>query len=675
MNNIYFTDDKLVETSQFEYGKYQFKHFNPVQSKVYEFHKSDVNILVSSHTASGKTICGEMFIANTVRKNRKKSLYLTPIKALAQEKYDDWSNNHHFSDLNISLCTGDNRITSNRADELDCSDIIIMTAESLNSRARNHRSNTSQFLKQVETVVIDESHMLKYEGRGDHLEIAIAKMCRINKNIRFVLLSATLDNVEDVAQWISRITNKDTPIIKSDYRPCKLNIHYPSYKHCGYSYDKNEEYKVIRAMQIVESYKDDKIIIFVHSKKTGAKMIQNLKAKGFECAFHNGDLPKEERLDIENRFKNDPDFKMLVATSTISAGINLPARRVIVLGVHRGKNLIPPEDIKQMLGRVGRKQDSEGDSYLLLPDVSSLKEKERLKEKILIKSQLVGGNKLAFHIVSEIFYGELTNLNEIEGWYKDTFAYFQNGSKGIDDCYHAIDMLLQYGCIKINDKNGLEATQVGSISSMFYFCPFDVATLLSNFNKVFKQNKYSIDDIAFAFGCTPEFKMENINSDDRESVLKWYETRKTIHMMFSRTTDSKYTGDIKASYAFYKLFTASMNTKDNITTMAINLKNDFDRRLSVVESLDSMVSKWDKKQLWKDIKAIVSYGVEEKYVDLVKIPNIGKVKAQKLYASGLKTSKDVSQNIEKVMIALNCKKPTAEKICKDASEILSELTI
>ena len=199
------TDQTIcVATSEYPYAKWKFDKFNPVQSRIMDFYNQDVNGLIAARTSAGKTTVAEQFMAEEVRNRGGKAMFLAPLRALAREKVSDWtSKDHHFADLKVSICTGDYRLTKERTKELNEANIIIMTSEMLSHRSRSHTSEQSEFLKEIGTLVIDESHLLTVKGRGDHLEVGLMKFTQINPKTRLVLLSATMPNVEEIAEWVS----------------------------------------------------------------------------------------------------------------------------------------------------------------------------------------------------------------------------------------------------------------------------------------------------------------------------------------------------------------------------------------------------------------------------------------------------------------------------------------
>ena len=148
---------ELVPTSKFPLLTFPFESFNPIQSRVIEFYDQPVNAVIAASTSAGKTVCAELFLSHENQKRGGKGMYIGPLKALAQEKIDDWTDEaHKFSKCNLSICTGDYRLTKDRRDELMKSDYVLMTSEMLNSRLRNYRSEQNEWLGSVGTLVSDE---------------------------------------------------------------------------------------------------------------------------------------------------------------------------------------------------------------------------------------------------------------------------------------------------------------------------------------------------------------------------------------------------------------------------------------------------------------------------------------------------------------------------------------
>jgi replicative superfamily II helicase len=672
MSIIHLKDQpELVSTSSFEYGQYPFEQFNQVQSRVFEVHGNNCNCVIAAPTGVGKTICAEMFMAHEVKSRGGKAIYLAPLRALAKEKIDDWtSDNSIFAGCKISICTGDYRLTEARHKEMEEADIIIMTSEMLNSRCRNMQSEKNDFLKDCGTIVVDESHLLTVPGRGDHLEVGLMKFSRIARDPRIVFLSATMPNVDQIASWVGcSIVRKDTYLITSDYRPCPLDIHYEEYESSG-TYDMTEEYKVSKVVDLVKEYKGDKFLVFVHAKATGERVRKALEERNVKCEFHSADLEKEKRHDVEKRFKHG-DLRVLIATSTVAWGCNLPARRVVIAGVHRGMTEVETYDIFQMAGRAGRPGfDPRGDVHILLPEGNSDHHIDRLSRPKNIESQLLSHagriddphyKTLAFHIVSEIHHGEISTKDDVHHWYEKSLAHFQY--KDLDETIvdKTIDLLMRVGAIKELDGK-YEVTSVGKVSSMLYYSPFDVADLRRNFKFLFSNNLQG-NDMALSLA------LGNV-----DSIRNGFVTRAEKDEMedFAARVQRAYGGNymessIKGAYV-YNCLLNGLNLGP-FAAMARGLQLDYERLSTVLNMLDSMAAKWNKRDYFRDVELRVAYGVRPELVELCRLPGIGRVRAERLNAAGFKRPGDLLKNPVLVKKILNMKEEKVLEILKSIRSV------
>jgi replicative superfamily II helicase len=671
---IKITDNyNLVPTSKYPFAKWPFADFNPVQSRLIETYQGDSNIAIAAATSAGKTVCSEMYLAYEIRKRGGKGIYVAPLKALAKEKEQDWTDSsHHFGDLKTFIATGDFRFTTKRLKEMEDSQLIIMTPEMLASRCRNHKSHKSKFLYEVGTVVFDESHLLTVPFRGDHIEVALMKLSEINPNIRIVLLSATMPNVDEICGWVSDMTGRDTYYLESDYRPCPLNIHYETYFDGDRSYDDKEIQKVGTACAIVEYYSNDKFLIFVHTKRTGHLMVETLDRYGVKAEFHNADLTLKERLSLEDRFKNDKSFRCLVATSTLAWGLNLPARRVIVTGVHRGLNEVENYDIQQMIGRAGRPNyDSRGDAYILIPESEKEGWIKRLKLKLPIRSTLldfVGKAEnphyktLAFHIVAEIHQGNVKTKESFKDWFKRSLAYYQDHAFDDQVIEKTLGLLEQFKAIYIDDDGLYQCTAIGKIASMFYYSPFDVSDLCRNFKFLFDE-KCEGDDfaISIALGNIDTYRWVICNKWEKEVIVQY---QSKIEKMYGK---GKFTdGAIKIGCVYFNMLKGKKDVP-HIGPLTGMLLGDLDRTMQVLAAIDGMFCKWDRLQWFRNLGMRLKYGVESDLVELCQIPNVGAARAKKLKAKKVKTVSDfLSLNAITLANIMKCGLKVAEEALEGA---------
>lgn len=679
MPNVIKISDQnaLVPTKDFPYANWPFKDFNPVQSRLLETYDKEANIAIAASTSAGKTVCAEMYMSYEVRKRGGKALYIGPLKALAKEKEQDWTGKkrpHHFNDLATSICTGDYRITKSRVDELDASDLIVMTPEMLASRIRNHKSEKSRFLQEIGTAVIDESHLLTVPNRGDHIEIAMMKLSEINPNCRFVLLSATMPNVDEICGWTTKLTGRDTYYLESEYRPCPLNIHYECYYDGDDSYDGKEAAKVGAAAGIVEYYSQDKFLVFVHTKRTGQMMVKMLNRCGIEAEFHNADLGLEERIKLEDRFKEDKDFKVVVATPTLAWGVNLPARRVIIVGVHRGLERVENYNIRQEIGRAGRLGlDDQGDAYILVPEstkketIAELRKVEPIRSTLLIKEAGRHNKVLAFHAVSEIFYRNITTQEGFHHWFERTLAHYQDQDFDDAEIDNTISLLQQYKAVKVNEEGEYECTPVGKIASLFYYSPFDVCDLRRNFHFLFESKKEENDfSVAMAMGNIDSFRWGVTNRNERQEMAGF---QLMVERMYGKGVFSECA--IKTGFAYYNMLLG----KHNVTAfhaLQAGLYADLDRTMEVMHAVNSMATVWDRKGFFDGLQVRLKYGVTSDLVELCSLPNIGQARAKKLKALGLKSAEDVmSQDPDALAKIMRCNVKLAEEAVEGAKKLIA----
>jgi len=167
------------------------------------------NLLICTPTASGKTLIAELAALKSILEGKGKAIYIVPLKALASEKYKDFS--HKYGSLiKIALSVGD---IDNADPYLVDYDLIIMTSEKLDSLIRHH----APWLKMTATVIVDEIHLLNDPVRGPTLEIVLTIIKQLLKDVQIIGLSATIGNPAELAAWL------DASLVEDEWRPVKLH--------------------------------------------------------------------------------------------------------------------------------------------------------------------------------------------------------------------------------------------------------------------------------------------------------------------------------------------------------------------------------------------------------------------------------------------------------------------
>ncbi|MDD3083709.1 MAG: DEAD/DEAH box helicase [Candidatus ainarchaeum sp.] len=225
-----------------------FKDFNPVQKKVIEkgFEK---NIVVSSPTASGKTIIAELFMIDNVYNKKKKVIYTCPLRALASEHYNDFKKK--YPEIKFALSTGD--LDSNSS-YLKKFDVILTTYEKLLSLQRHK----AEWLNNIGCLIVDEIHELD-SSRGPTLEIGLTQLRNFKKDLIIVGLSATISNARELAEWLQ------AELIESNFRPTKLLEGICLEKNIEYNNDSIDENSVEELVE--KNVFEKQFLFFLNSRK------------------------------------------------------------------------------------------------------------------------------------------------------------------------------------------------------------------------------------------------------------------------------------------------------------------------------------------------------------------------------------------------------------------------
>jgi helicase len=320
---------------------------NPLQTAFELFYEGG-NVVVAAPTSAGKSLLAYLFM----RRHKGKVVYCAPTKALVGEKRAELRNYYK----RVGMRTGDNILENLQRDDYDA---IVAVYESLAQGFRN----SVDWVKDIACVVLDEVHQIRSKWVVEEV-IAYLK----SEGVPILALSATLPQEDELARYISARL-----LIRSRWRPVPLERRPYSLNEIVREKGLSEEEKVFQAIYTLSS-QEEQTIIFVPSKKLGWELLElahnskvgilnetvpfdmeETEEREPEIAFHNADVPKEEREKIEKAFR-EGKINKLIATQTLAYGVNLPADKVIIFAkVYPSGELRPGElDIIQMEGRAGR---------------------------------------------------------------------------------------------------------------------------------------------------------------------------------------------------------------------------------------------------------------------------------------------------------------------------------
>eukprot|EP00123_Amoebidium_parasiticum_P012536 comp21431_c1_seq1/m.29544 comp21431_c1_seq1/g.29544 ORF comp21431_c1_seq1/g.29544 comp21431_c1_seq1/m.29544 type:complete len:457 (-) comp21431_c1_seq1:444-1814(-) len=270
---------------------FQYPYFNYIQSQCYhDLINSNTNMVVSAPTGSGKTVLFELALVNFLKNEdvigqRLKAVYIAPIKALVGERCRDWENKFQHLGIRVKELTGD----TDDQDYMDMGDchLVVTTPEKWDSMTRKWRDNKS-LIQRVRLVMIEEVHLLNERRRGASLEAVICRMKTVQQtlsgehgrpfNIRFVAVSATIPNIEDIAEWLCDSQGQKAKACKygAIHRPVKLTkvVMGCKEKSSGFMFDNSLNY---RLYDVIRQYSNEKpTLVFCATRKGTQTAAQEL---------------------------------------------------------------------------------------------------------------------------------------------------------------------------------------------------------------------------------------------------------------------------------------------------------------------------------------------------------------------------------------------------------------
>ena len=658
-----------------------FVELHPPQAEAIPKVLTGKSLVASIPTASGKSLIGYAAALKKILVERKRVLYIVPLKALASEKRDDFD---RFSHLGISVGISIGDLDSDDR-KLSDSDVIVATSEKADSLMRHG----SRWIESVGLVIADEIHMLHDPGRGPTLEVSLTKMKRRNPDLQIIALSATISNSNDLAMWL------DAELVKSDWRPIKLKegiyynrrITFTDGSEHGIDYQKDELLALIDDM--IKS--GGLCIVFVNSRRStealatrysaaiapgGTVMLSEEDRRVLEgesestavgrklascvkcgAAFHHAGLTSEQRHYVESNFRAGK-LKVIVATPTLAAGINLPARRVIVRDTTRfeassGNSPIPVMEIKQMCGRAGRPgYDPYGEAVLMArseDDFQHLLEDYLECDPEEITSKLGNERVLKMHILGLIATEEVSSVDDIIDFLRDTFYGSQSALYGIEGAVeNVVEFLVEEGMAK--DEDGvLSPLPFGKRVSDLYIEP-ESAVILRNALEKLDDNTNELM-ILHAVASTPDVLGMYPKKADRDTLMDTYEEfegRFLIEVPEDTDYDFEYfLSDLKTA-CMVKEWISETEEDVILDRMGIG-PGDIRAR---VDSMDWLtyamieIAVLFKPEVVKRLRRLLTrirYGVREELIELVSLRGVGRARARTLYNNGIKGKKDIAE--------------------------------
>ena len=650
---------------------------------------NDSNMVITTPTASGKTLIAILAAIKALEKN-KKIVYLTPLRALAYEKYLEFASidkSGIFSKkIRVKISTGDFN-TSNT--DLSSSDIIIMTNEKIDSILRHNAS----WLANVGLFISDEIHLISDQDRGPVLEMVLTKIKKYYSSSQLLSLSATITNADEIAQWLK------SKLVESSWRPTKLIEGV--YSDGMIYYNNNSKINIIESGKDSTSMTIDLImdslnskgqnLVFVETRKRAvslAKKVSDIVSKilspeekknalkvskqileegddtdltknlsnliSFGIGFHHAGLSLSSRGIVEEAFKNGI-IKSLFATPTLAAGVNLPARRVIITSVTRydfvyGMSVpISVLEYKQLCGRAGRpKYDTYGESIIISDPRTSY---EELYDHYILgvpeplTSKLGDIASIKIHLLGVIASFNGISLDDIYDLFSKTFYSFQdkNNVSLFDKIDSSLDYFIDEELIRLKN-NAYQVTAFGKLISNLYLNP-ETAVSFRNIINGIKPKSVNINNV-FGFlhviTTCPDFypKLSFRKQDIEEFSYLFYNNYDEFF------TDVDIMDCSRSLWTLYEWINES--TEKRINERVGVEPGDIHRIAEVSQWLIASLFEISKLLNRKDLLPIIfslesriKHGVKGDLVPLVQIKDIGRARARSLHTAGIHVPNDL----------------------------------
>ncbi len=642
------------------------------------------SVVISSPTGSGKTLAAEIAMINHFN-NGGKTVYIVPLKSLGSEKFKSFKEDYSPYGVRVGLSISDLDSSDYKLSQYD---VIICTAEKADSLIR-HDAN---FIREVSCVIIDEVHLIDDYSRGPTLEVLITILKKLLPKSQLIALSATISNDSEIAKWLG------AELVKSDYRAVKL--YEGVYLNGSLEFNNNKSYGIESssfaekdlALNCIEMNKQS--IFFLSSRRNAQSLAKRLSEKvsnklGAEdlgkldiladkvlytleqpteqchllaecirkgCAFHHAGLVQKQKDLVEKGFK-ERFLKIICATPTLAAGVNLPAFRVIVRDLKRfsalqGSYYIPVLEVKQMFGRAGRPGLEEFGEAIAL--AKSEDEKNEIFDEYIygqaenVYSKLSSEPHLRSHVLSLVSSRFCSNIENLKDFFKSTF--FAHQYKNLDEINRLIekiaDELFFYGFI---EKKGelVSATELGKRVSELYLDPLVAHNLIESImkSKSIEANSFNVlQCICYSKGL----QLINIKSED---VMALLDIAQKNYLLIDEPSSFDYEyDDFLKSIKTAMLFESWINEVpeqqliDNYKMFPGDLRNILSSLDWLVYSMSELSKCLRENKIigfLKRLRVRISFGIRDELFELVSLKGIGRVRARKLYANNIKSVSDI----------------------------------
>lgn len=634
------------------------------------------SVLLACPTASGKSLVAYLALLRAARAGRT-GLYLVPLRALAQEKAEELGQFESLG-LKVGISIGDFDLTPEKLEKLD---VLVATSEKADGLLRRG----SPWLDRLGVVVADEVHLIRDPDRGPTLEVSLTRLRRSYPDLQVVALSATVGNSEEVARWLG------ARHVASDYRPVPLKLGVYHEGRITFTDLSTREIgppgeAVPRLVRTVVQ-EEGQALVFVNTRKASEQVAESLvttvrglltpeerararaaveelggtsdeETEGLRrlaslipngVAFHNASLTNAERRVVERAFR-DRVLKALVATPTLAAGINLPARRVIVRDTTRYDDRlgmqapIPATEVHQMLGRAGRPRfDPWGEALLL---ARTPEDEDRLLDRYLsappdsVVSRLAAEPALRMHVLALVASRAVGTEEELESFFASTFY---GHTLPLDELRSTVATVRRF--LEENDflvpGGTLRATPFGTMTSELYLDPLSAVVL----RQVLERAPLGVGvfPLLAAIAATPDLPPLFLRRGEEPDLLTRYTDE--AEELLVKPEEAPLELDLDGFLSTLKTASVLEAWIDEVPILDItrrfgigagDLRTKVEDAEWILFAAGRLASRFQRRlgRSIDDLSTRVRYGAGEELLDLVRLRGIGRVRARMLYRAG-----------------------------------------
>lgn len=514
----------------------------PPQQEAWEAVDKGGNVVVAVPTASGKSLVAYLALLHNFLRTGRKGIYIVPLRALASEKFEELRAFRELG-LKVGIATGD---LDEKDPRLGANDIIVCTSEKADSLLR-HKAG---WVQEIGCVVADEVHLIHDPNRGPTLEVILSRFKALY-NPQIVALSATISNADEVAGWL------DAELILSNWRP--VTLRRATYCQGSLDWEDNQHESIegkepIEALCLPTMEAGGQCLVFVSTRRSAeaqavklggpiratldAEALAELEAVAAQLegegptvkklrklitagvAYHTAALDAKQRRIVETAFR-DRKLKVLCATPTLAAGVNTPARRVIIRDLMRfeagkGNRPLPVMEVQQMMGRAGRpRYDPHGEAILICKseDMAYAATEEYIHgESEPVSSKLAADASLRIHTLASIAGDYCHDEASLLAFLKSTFWAQEAPEWVIRDRLDDVLWFLEENDFIEPNGNGYRATAFGKRASDLYIDPYSAMRIKQAFASTKEPTHFAC--LQVVAGCPDVYPLYLRQADD-----------------------------------------------------------------------------------------------------------------------------------------------------------------